>query len=69
MEATTIGLDRRQFLSGVSVAALAGIPFGVLPTESEQVRRSGRGPSCTRLTVSAFLSPADASCPSKSIHN
>lgn len=36
MEAKTIGLDRRRFLSGVSVAAIAGIPFGVLPTESEQ---------------------------------
>ena len=36
MEAKTIGLDRRQFLSGVSVAAIAGIPFGVWPTESEQ---------------------------------
>lgn len=36
MEAKTDGLDRRQFLSGVSVAAIAGIPFGVLPTESEQ---------------------------------
>jgi hypothetical protein len=36
MEAKTIGMDRRQFLSGVSVAAIAGIPFGVLPTESEQ---------------------------------
>lgn len=36
MEAKTIGLDRRQFLSGVSVAAIAGITFGVLPHESEQ---------------------------------
>ncbi len=61
MEAKTIGLDRRQFLSGVSVAAIAGIPFGVLQPSRNKVPRSGRGPSCTRLTVSAFLSPADAS--------
>lgn len=36
MEAKAIGLDRRQFLSGVSLAAMAGIPRRVLPTESEQ---------------------------------
>ena len=36
MEAKAIGLDRRQFLSGVSLAAMAGIPRRGLPTESEQ---------------------------------
>lgn len=31
-----IGLDRRQFLSGASLAAMAGIPLGLVPAEAEQ---------------------------------